>query len=283
VTTIALVNPAAAGVGGQGAERMRAVLAAQGVDAEVLALDLGDVENQLRASAAQKPDMLIVWGGDGTHRSALNVVGRSPSRLLLLPGGTKNFLSRSLHGAEPWEAILQAVLRTPTQRIVPAGEVNNERFFCAFLAGTPARLAQARETFRHGDVGKAVGEIGVALGEISDLHLAVRCRDRGHPEQFLPRTNLVAGLVGPLSAYRQMEVAVLPHASVVTTLDVVWTSFSSGFRNFPGIVTVPAELIEVENENDGAIPVVIDGEAISAGKMIRIHFVELGGYCLTAN
>lgn len=279
---IALVNSAASNVGANGVKRMREALASLEVSAEVVSLNLGDAAGQLRALASQAADTIIVWGGDGTHRSALNTIGRSPSGLILLPGGTRNLLSRALHGAGSWEQILRAVLRAPTQRAVPAGEINDERFFCALLAGAPARMAQARETLRHGDVGRAVGEVGLALSDINDLQLVVRYSDLGSLGLRLPKTNLVAGLVGPLSAYNRMEIAVLPYPSVITTLDVVWSSFNSGFRDLPGVVTVPAEMFEIENEGQGEIPVVIDGEIISAGKHIQARFIELGGYCLTA-
>jgi hypothetical protein len=174
------------------------------------------------------------------------------------------------------------VLAAPVQRVVPGGEIDDERFFCAVLAGAPARLAQARETLRHGNVGKAVGEVGVALAEIADLHLAIHYHDQGSSEHSLPRTNLVAGLVGPLSVNPRMEVAVLPHPSVMPTRDVIWSSFNSGFRDLPGVVTAETDMFEVVNESGGEVPVVVDGEAIRTGQSVIVRFIEQGGYCLTA-
>ncbi len=282
MTMIALINLVASGVGPGGVKRMQQALAAFDADADVVIFDATCPAAQLRELAARNPKALIVWGGDGTHRSALSTVGRLPSRLVLLPGGTKNFLSRSLHGSAQWEDILKAVLKSPVERIVPAGEIGDERFYCAALAGAPARMAQAREDFRHGDFGKAVNDLGVALSEINDLRLAVRYKDKMRPELTLPRTNLAAALVGPLSMYSHLEIAVLPDPSLMTTLDATWSSFNSGFRELHGMTTASAEVIEIENEADEDIPVIVDGEQLNAGRRIRIRFVEQGGYCLAA-
>jgi diacylglycerol kinase family enzyme len=279
---IAVVNTAAGGTGANALHRMRQALRRLGIhEAEVVAFDFGDGAAQLRRLASGEPDAFIVWGGDGTHRTALGTLGLEPSRLVLLPGGTMNLLSRFLHGPAPWDRILEAVLAASAPRPLPAGEIKGERFFCAMLAGAPARFAQARESLRHGQIGRAMGEVGVALDAIHDLHLRARYRNGG-AEHKLAETCLVAALVGPLSNGRGMEVAALPHPTVATTLDAIWSSFHQGFRNLPGIAIADAEGLEVDNTSEDAIPVIIDGEAIRTGRRVDVRFVEQGAWCLTA-
>ena len=96
--TIALYNPAAGSVTPDGGEKLRAALEEAGVrGADFLELDRANCETQLKELADANPDLLVVWGGDGTLRTALTVAGQTPN-LLLLPGGTMNLLTKSIHG-----------------------------------------------------------------------------------------------------------------------------------------------------------------------------------------
>ena len=192
-----------------------------------------------------------------------------------------NLLSRSLHGPAPWENVLDAVLASPEPRCLPAGEINGERFFCALLAGAPARFARARESLRHGDLGRAMGEVGIAIDAIHGLHLHTRYQKDG-VDHKLAESSLVAALVGPLSGGPGMEIAALPHPTVATTLDAIWSSFHQGFRNLPDIAIADADSVEIDNANDDPVPVIVDGETIQVGRRVDVKFVEQGGWCLTA-
>src|SRR5262245_27325779 len=112
--TIALFNPLSGSVSADGGTRLSAALEAAGVrGADLVEVDRSDCEGQLRRLAAQKPDLFVVWGGDGTLRSALTVVGKVTPNLLLLPGGTMNILTRSIHGEKTWEQVLTETLAGP--------------------------------------------------------------------------------------------------------------------------------------------------------------------------
>src|ERR1700754_569913 len=130
--TIALFNPAAGSVPADGGDKLLAALEAAGVRGpDLVEIDRSDCLGQLKQLAAQKPDLFIVWGGDGTLRSALGTVGQATPNLLLLPGGTMNLLTRSIHGDKTWDVILKDVLAAPKLRVLPAGHVNDEVFYCA--------------------------------------------------------------------------------------------------------------------------------------------------------
>src|SRR5688572_25556929 len=104
--TIALYNPASGSVTADGAERLRAALEDAGVrGADLVEMNRDDCERQLKRLAGSNPDLFVVWGGDGTLRTALNLIGQT-SNLLLLPGGTMNLLTKSIHGDKTWEDIL---------------------------------------------------------------------------------------------------------------------------------------------------------------------------------
>lgn len=281
---VVLINPAAGSVTADGARRVRRALHANGLHgADIVKLDAGDIEVQMRKIVEESPDLFIVWGGDGTHRAALSTVGLSAVNLLLLPGGTMNLLSKSLHGAKPWEHILTTVLAGSEPHILPAGLINGQVFYCAMLAGAPVRLAEARESLRHGDIGKGVAQLNAAVGALQTMHLMARYGDgyRFNDEQ-LPTTSVIGALVGPMSRNGRMEVFTLEHPSAMSALDIVWSSLRSSWRDARDVAIVPAETLVIDSEEGERIPVIIDGESIIVGNHISVTYVPAAARCLTA-
>jgi diacylglycerol kinase family enzyme len=282
--TIALVNPAAGGVTPDGAHRMHAALEGAGVrGADVVEIDRDNCEMQLRDLAAQSPDLFVVWGGDGTLRSALGTVGKVTPNLLLLPGGTMNLLTRSIHGDKPWDSILQEVLDEPRRIRLPAGRINDEQFYCAMLAGAPAKMAEAREAIRRGELVKAAAGARAALDTLQSLHLDAVYRDGySFGGGRLPATSVIGVLVGALAKDAPMEIAALTEPTATAALNVVWSSFTSDWRNAPGVKVVPATSLELTCEEGEDIPVIIDGETIQAGDRLYVEYVKEAAECLTA-
>jgi diacylglycerol kinase family enzyme len=281
--TVALYNPAAGSVTADGGDKLRAVLEEAGVrGADLVETDPENCEKQLKELADASPDLFIVWGGDGTLRSALSVAGSSSSNLLLLPGGTMNLLTKSVHGDKPWDTILKEVLAGPKRRIIPAGKANDELFYCAMLAGAPARFAEAREALRRGELVKAAVEARAALETLNNLNLDARYRDGYTFErESLPTTSIIGVLVGPLARDAEMEVAALEQPTAGGALNVIWSSFVSDWRSAPGVTVVPARSLVIES-GDGDIPIIIDGEALEAGDTVRVSYVKEAAQCLTA-
>ncbi|MBI1359974.1 MAG: hypothetical protein GC155_06770 [Alphaproteobacteria bacterium] len=280
----ALINPAAGGVPADGEMRIRHALDEAGLPgAAIEVLDPENGQAQIREIAGYEPDVFIVWGGDGTLRSALSIVGRKTPNLLLLPGGTMNLLTKSIHGDHPWNQILSAVIESPRVRNLPAGELNGDLFYCAMLAGAPARFAEARESLRRGEIGSVVAGARAALDTLQTLHLNARySTGRYATGDRLPPTSVIGALVGPLVKEHQMEVASLSDASTAVALNVIWTSFLSDWRSAPGVTVVPAETLVIESDEGDEIPVILDGEAVEAGDRVRITYKEEAAQCLTA-
>lgn len=283
--TIALYNPRAGSVPDDARDRLNAVLAEAGHSgAELVEADGGDQEAQLRSIAAMQPELFIVWGGDGTLRAALSTVGQVTSNLLLLPGGTMNLLPRTLHGDKPWEDVLRGVLNSPRRKQLPAGEVNGHQFYCAMLAGAPARFAEARESLRRGDLGRAAGEARVALDTLSSLHLEAQYSDGyAFAEGKLPTTSVIGAVIGPLTrAGTGMEVAALANPTAGGALNVVWTSFFTDWRNAPGVEIAEASSLEIASRDDEDIPVIADGEAAEGGSHVSVRYQPDAATCLVA-
>lgn len=285
VKAIALINSMAGAIGPGGRDRLRRALAKVGLShADIQELDRSNSKQQLETIAAASPDLVIAWGGDGTHRSVLETLGQRMSQLVLLPGGTMNLLPKWLHGEKPWEEVLWSVLASPRPRLLSAGKVDEQLFFCALLAGVPARLAEAREDLRRGDLGRALHDAGVALDSVGRTHLSGAFGEaRGKADHPIPRSNLIGALVGPLANNGRMEIVRTLLPSGLSGLEQVWAGLSGAWRTRHGVQIESADVLVVEDEDGADIAAIIDGEHISAGRMIQVGFVEEAATCLVAD
>jgi len=281
--TIALYNPGSGSVTADGGDKLRAALEANGVHgADVVEIDRTDCNTQLKQLAAKEPDLFIVWGGDGTLRTALHLAGKATPNLLLLPGGTMNILPRAIHGEKPWDQVLKETLAAPKRVTLPAGQVNDEFFYCAMLAGAPARLAEAREAVRHGELVKAVTAAAAALDTLNTLELNATYRGGySFEREQLPPTSVIGALVGPMAKDADMEIFALADSNAGAALNVIWSSFIADWRTAPGVTIVPGQSLKIESA-DGDIPVIVDGESIEAGDTVRVKFIKEAAQCLTA-
>ena len=282
--TYALINPAAGGVTADGEAKLRQALDAVGLgDAVIETLDHANSAAQINAIAETAPDLFIVWGGDGTLRSALALVGQKTPNLLLLPGGTMNLLTKSIHGDHPWSQILAATIKGPRQKMIPAGDLNGERFYCAMLAGAPARFAEARESLRRGEIANVVTGAREALEALQPIHLTARVGE-GYQcaDDRLPVTSFIGAMVGPLVKNGRMEISALTDTTTTGALSVMWTSFLSDWRAAPGVKVIESDTLIIDSEEDDAIPVILDGETIDAGNRVEVKFIEEAAQCLTA-
>jgi diacylglycerol kinase family enzyme len=262
---------------------MRQVLAEAGQrQADVIVFDPSDGLSQVRNIAAMSPDMLIVWGGDGTHRTALSACAGSFDRLLLLPGGTMNLLTRWLHAQKSWHAVLRSVLQARETRSLHAGEVAGSLFFCAMIAGVPAEVAKAREDIRVGDFGRAMRDVGVALEDAGHLHLTTTIGG----EDKAASGNVVAALVGPLAQTQdRMDIVRMNMPANMGALGVAWSLLRSDWHH-------PARAAQADLRKslsftivdaDGRdIPAMMDGEQVGLGHRLTANFRRDAASCLVA-
>lgn len=279
-----VINPSAGGMTAQSEAQLRRALVASNVThAHIVRLDLKHPDRQLHDLVKRRPDLLVVWGGDGTHRTALNAVGHEPNNLVLLPGGTRNLLSRALHGTSDWKEVLAAVLREPAPRVLPAGRIGDEMFYCALLAGAPALFGNARESLRDGDLLGALNGAGKGLWAVEKMQLEVSINGSQGLAGLAPvRTSCLVAIVGSMASNARMEVITMKEADLYTGLDAIWTSFMSGFRGREGMAITPVESFCVTYAGEDGIPTMLDGEPFQPGRQFRAEFVEHGAYCLAA-
>ena len=284
--SIALFNPKSGSVPADARERLTAVLSEAGIKgADLIETDPEDCDGQLKRLAEMAPDLFIVWGGDGTIRAALSIVGPITPNLLILPGGTMNLLPHAIHGEKAWDVVLRDVLKGPRHKSLSAGEVNGDRFYCAMLAGAPAKFAEARESIRRGELAKAAAQTGTAIETLKTMHLEASYGDGySFVDTRLPTSSFVGAIIGSLTkAGEGMEVASLANPTATGALNVVWTSFFTDWRNAPGVEVAPATSLDIGADDGGDIPVIADGEHMEPAPRLHVTFVEKASRCLAAS
>src|SRR5690606_27556042 len=149
---IMLINPLSGGVGPGAAEEALDILSRYACSTEVVSLDAGAFDSQIRAALDARPDALFVLAGDGTAGTIASLAGPDGPLVAPLPGGTMNMLPKALYGSSDWKTALKVSLEQGAPHDVAGGEVDDgatrQAFFCAAVFGAPALWAPAREAIR---------------------------------------------------------------------------------------------------------------------------------------
>jgi diacylglycerol kinase family enzyme len=115
----------------------------------------------------EKPDALLILGGDGTCRTAAAMAAERKVPIVLLPGGTMNVLPKRVWGAETFEQVLERVASGDVEAgKLDMGDANGQGFFVAAMFGLMPALARVRERFRGASTRETLAALG-ALGTAS--------------------------------------------------------------------------------------------------------------------
>lgn len=135
------------------AERVMRALEIAGHHVEAMIVKPQQLGQALERMRAERPDALVVGGGDGTIRFAAAAVLETPTALGVIPLGTINRLARDLGIPLDYEAAA-AALATASIQEIDAGEVNGRLFLCNAFLGLTTRFSMVRQELR----GKPVEE-----------------------------------------------------------------------------------------------------------------------------
>lgn len=125
------------------------VFADHAIEARVTAAAGRRLPAAIERAISIRPDALIVGGGDGTVRTAVELLRArgAPIPLGVLPLGTFNLLARDLGmPADPLDAA--AALARGRIRMIDGAEVGGRLFLCACIIGFYPRVARVREALR---------------------------------------------------------------------------------------------------------------------------------------
>jgi YegS/Rv2252/BmrU family lipid kinase len=101
---------------------------------------------KVRKALAKKPDLLVVWGGDGMVQRTVDVVAGTGVPLAVIPAGTGNLLATNLGVPATIAGAVRAAFHGQRRRI-DLGRVNGEHF--AVMAGIGFDGAMIRDADRN--------------------------------------------------------------------------------------------------------------------------------------
>ena len=125
-------------------ERLSGLLGDAGI--EVKACD-GDLGEQLGNSLDTDADMVVVAGGDGTIRAAIDAHRGKGRPIGILPGGTMNLLAYDYGVPEDLEEAAKVIAAGHT-RPVDYGAIDGKVFLHTCFMGLPVRIGRHREDMR---------------------------------------------------------------------------------------------------------------------------------------
>lgn len=259
---------------------LRGQLARHGLEPAHLWCGLGaDLPGVLDEVLADKPDVLIVLGGDGTIRTAAERCEPGGPLLMPLPGGTMNVLPRALYGGRTWRQALDAVAARPLVRPVTGAEVAGQRFFAAAIFGGPSLLQEAREAARYGEFALAARKGLAALRTALDRELICLWDggDGAKGEAVAVLCPLASARLDPGEA--RLEAAVIHPEGPVDAVRLVLSAAFRDWRADPDVHCAMAETIEVLG--NGPFPGLLDGERFTFEGSLKVRLVPGAFLALT--
>lgn len=230
----------------------------------------GDVQDVIRRALADMPDILIVWGGDGTIACALSNAGLKGPAILPLPGGTMNMLPKRLLGdAESWEDILDRAMLGGTFRTMPCGEVaDGPKFFVAAMIGDMTRFAHSREALREGHFMEAAEIVHDASA------LALKSNIEWHVPGRKPDTATALTININPDTPGALEIATIDPSSLLDLARISMEMLSEGWREAESIDLTGAKEVEVRLTETRAISLTLDGELQDMPSPLRFRRID---------
>lgn len=215
---------------------------------------------QIEALKKYKPDLIIVFGGDGTCRSAAEIARDSDVPLIALPGGTMNILPRELYNTIEWGEALNLALDQAEPRWQKAGLLNGSLFYCGAIIGAPTRMASIRESVRKGELSEAVTAIPKVIESVTEGKTFSYHVD-GNPSDLQANAILLTFFSDPenLSGGPALEMASVMPLSVGELLKVGAQSLLMDWRESENIESKKIKSLEIDGQ--GQFETLLDGEA----------------------
>ncbi|HEX8471883.1 MAG TPA: diacylglycerol kinase family protein [Brevundimonas sp.] len=274
-----LVNPASGSVGPRASEEVQAILAEYPCEAEVVSLG-GDIDAEIEAAIASKPDVLFVLAGDGTARAVASRAGPKGPLVAPLPGGTMNMLPKALYGTADWKLALRAALEEGAPQSVSGGKVEGQAFYCAAILGSPALWAPAREAMRSGKLSLAwaYGRRALRRAFTGRLRFSLDGGDKGKTEALVLISPMISrALDEPVG----LEAAAMDPSDTGQAFRLAATALFSDWRQDASVTTRPARRIDVWARSK--IPAVIDGEPTLLPHETKVIFIPNAFRALAPN
>lgn len=261
---------ASGSVGPDTPEEMSRLLAEYGVAADVHACAPTELTDQLKASIAADPDLLITLAGDGTVRAAAELCGSDGPMIAPLPGGTMNMLPNAVYGGRPWAEALKLALEEGRDRELGGGCIEGHRFLCAAILGSPARLAPVREAAREGRFRDAARQLKRAFDRAFTGRL--RYQLDGGPRSKAEALVLICPIASKVMHAEDpaLEAAALDVRGAGELLRLGVNALVRDWREDPSVENELCRKVRVSSAQ--RIPAVLDGESVMLPGLTEVRY-----------
>lgn len=216
----------------------------------------------LKDAVAAKPDLLIIYGGDGTALSGAKIANPDGISILPLPGGTMNMLHKSFYGTADWNQVLNVALTESEPHWRPAGYIGDHMFLVAAIIGTASRLALSREALREGEIIEAVKGAVTTISDVDPSDPFSYGVDLADSHSL--QTNLLQVTCPKMNDFAQcqdaFEVAAIDAKKYSDVLSLGLNAISSNWRDDSVVKTDTTDYITLTGNGD--VDVLTDGDHI---------------------
>ena len=269
----AIINTSSGGCDSESEQKIFSILTRAGVvRPRVWCGSADEMTRSFREATEQNLDVLIVFGGDGTIRTAAEGCAEKGSYLIPLPGGTINMLSRALYGDVAWEESLENTLTAPSIKVLSGGRVAGKQFLIAAIVGAPALLAEPRESMREGNIVDAIEKGSVAFRKMFETKIQYRISGemKGEAEAVALICPLISEQMS--DSEQAFEAAIIDVESAAEVVRLATTAAFGKWRDDRNILLTKTKRVDVQSNKD--IPATLDGERVNLGRSAEIDFVS---------
>ena len=266
-----VINPLSGSTPANAADLVREKLSGLPDEAKIHEAGEGDIRDIVKAALADKPDVLIVWGGDGTIACALSHAGPDGPAVLPLPGGTMNLLPhRAIGEIDDWKSILDSALNGGEIRDMACGEViGGDRFFVAAMIGDMTRLTQSREALREG----RILEAAQIVHDDSALSLDSNI-EWGEPGKT-PETATAVTVNINADTPGLLEVATINPGNLIDLAKTGIQMLNDGWRDAESVDVRNVPEVDVTVTNKRLISLTLDGELTEMEPPVRFRRIDV--------
>jgi diacylglycerol kinase family enzyme len=269
----AIINTSSGGFDSESEQKISCILQRAGIIEPRVWCDSADeMTRSLEEATGQNLDVLIVFGGDGTIRTAAEACAEKGLYLVPLPGGTMNMLPRALYGEVAWEETLKNTLTAPSLRVLSGGRIAGKQFLIAAVVGAPALFAEPRESMREGNIVDAIKKGSVALRKMFEtkIHYLISGEMKGKAEAIALICPLISEQMS--DSEQAFEAAVIDVKSATEVIGLATTAAFGKWRDDRNVILTKTKRVDVHSSKD--IPATLDGERVNLGRSAEIDFVS---------
>jgi diacylglycerol kinase family enzyme len=266
-------NTSSGGFDSESEQKILSILSCAGiVEPKVWCDSADEMTRSIVEATGQNLDVLIVFGGDGTIRTAAEACAEKGLYLIPLPGGTMNMLPRALYGDVAWEEALKNTLTAPSAKMLSGGRIAGKQFLIAAIVGAPALLAEPRESMREGNIVDAIEKGSVAFRKMfkAKIQYLISNEMKGEAEAVALICPLISELMS--DSEQALEAAVVDVKSASEVIGLLSTATFGKWRDHRNIVLAKTKRVSVQSSKD--IPATLDGEIVNLGTSAEINFVS---------